>query len=480
MKVQFLHTTETPIANALVDTGATHNFLSPTFVSRHHLKLTPLERPRIIRNVDGTSNKGGRITHFIDLDVTLETQPQHWFYNQKHTMRFYIADLGQDHIILGFPWMAATQPDLNWTKPDQNPTVLIGPTRWLAKHGWVPGDEIIMCLRRTTHAQQLAEAAWVKEDQPWTTRVPIELHEFKKVFSEAESQRFPTSKPWDHAIELLPNAPPVLDCKVYPLSQAEQLAQDAFLKEHLEKNYIQSSKSPYTAHFFFVKKKDGRLRPVQDYRRLNSWTRKNRYTLPLISELVNKAPGHDWYSMMDIRWGYNNVRIKDGDQWKAAFKTNKGLYEPNVMFFGLTNSPATFQTMMVDIFREEVAEGWLLTYIDDLLVFSDGSKEHHLSLVRRVLQKLQDHDLFLKPEKCHFLKESVDYLGIVTDASFYVPFCVYVEVVIIRYDKVARDRGIVHMINSRAKHHLIARDPETVVPYSEKSHMLTHDWLEYR
>ena len=116
---------------------------------------------------------------------------------------------------------------------------------------------------------------------------------------------------------------------------------------------------------------------------------------------------------MDVRWGYNNVRIKDGDQWKAAFKTNKGLYEPNVMFFGLTNSPATFQTMMDDIFREEVAEGWLLTYIDDLLVFSDGSKEHHLSLVRRILQKLQDNDLFLKPEKCHFLKESVDYLGII-------------------------------------------------------------------
>ena len=157
----------------------------------------------------------------------------------------------------------------------------------------------------------------------------------------------------------------------------------------------------------------GHLHPVQDYRRLNSWTRKNRYTLPLISELVNKAPGHTWYSTMDVRWGYNNVRIKDGDQWKAAFKTTRGLYEPNVMFFGLTNSPATFQTMMDDIFRSEVAEGWLLTYIDDILVFSDGSRSDHLEKVARVLQKLRDNDLFLKPEKCHFLQESVDYLGVI-------------------------------------------------------------------
>ena len=175
MKVQFLHTTETPITNALVDTGATHNFLSPTFVNHHHLELTPLDRPCIIQNIDGTSNKGGRITHFIDLDITLGTQLQHWFHNQKQTLRFYIADLGQDHIILGFPWMAATQPCLNWTKPDQNLIVLMGPTKWLVKHGWTPGDEVIMCLRRTTHAQQLAEAAWVKEDQPWTTRVPSML-----------------------------------------------------------------------------------------------------------------------------------------------------------------------------------------------------------------------------------------------------------------------------------------------------------------
>jgi len=103
--------------------------------------------------------------------------------------------------------------------------------------------------------------------------------------------------------------------------------------------------------FFFIKKKSGELRPVQDYRRLNTMTIKNSYPLPLISELIDKLKGARYFTKLDVRWGYNNVRIKEGDEWKAAFITSKGLFEPLVMFFGLTNSPATFQTMMNHLFR---------------------------------------------------------------------------------------------------------------------------------
>ena len=109
--------------------------------------------------------------------------------------------------------------------------------------------------------------------------------------------------------------------------------------------------------FFFVKKKDGSLRPVQDYRKLNEATVKNRYPLPLIQELVDKLQGSRVFTKLDVRWGYNNVRIREGDEWKAAFRTNRGLFEPTVMFFGLTNSPATFQTMMNDILRDLIDEG---------------------------------------------------------------------------------------------------------------------------
>ena len=90
---------------------------------------------------------------------------------------------------------------------------------------------------------------------------------------------------------------------------------------------------------------------------------------------------------MDVRWGYNNNRIKEGDTWKAAFRTNRGLFEPLVMFFGLTNSPATFQTMMNDIFQEEIAEGWVVIYMDDILVFSKDEKQHQ-EQVKRILEKL--------------------------------------------------------------------------------------------
>ena len=99
-------------------------------------------------------------------------------------------------------------------------------------------------------------------------------------------------------------------------------------------------------------------------------TIKNQYPLPLISELIDQLTGAKYFSKMDVRWGYNNIRIKEGDTWKAVFRTNRGLFEPLVMFFGLTNSPATFQTMMNDIFREEIAKGWVVIYMDDILVFS--------------------------------------------------------------------------------------------------------------
>ena len=110
-----------------------------------------------------------------------------------------------------------------------------------------------------------------------------------------------------------------------------------------DKGYIWPSQSPMESSFFFVNKKDGKLRPCQDYRYLNKHTIKNAYLLPLISELLDKLKGARQFTKLDVQWGYNNVCTHDGDQWKAAFKTNKGLFEPTVMFFGMCNSPATFQ-----------------------------------------------------------------------------------------------------------------------------------------
>jgi len=207
--------------------------------------------------------------------------------------------------------------------------------------------------------------------------------------------------------------PPLLNCKVYPLAEGQQELLDKFLQEHEDKGYICQSNSPYALPFFFVKKKDGKLRPVQDYCALNQVTIRNTYPLPLIKELVWQLVKKKWFTKFDIHWGYNNVHIKKGDQWKAMFKTNRGLFKPTVMFFGLTNSPATFQTMMDEIFKEEVTLGNLFIYMDDILIATTGSLDKHRSKVAHVLTKLQDNDLFLKPEKCHFHKEEVEYLGVI-------------------------------------------------------------------
>jgi hypothetical protein len=166
------------------------------------------------------------------------------------------------------------------------------------------------------------------------------------------------------------------------------------------------------APFFFIKKKDSSLRPVQDYQALNTATVKNRYPLPLIDNLVNNFQGARYFTKLDVRWGYNNVRIKEGDKWKAAFRTNRGMFKLLVMFFRLTNSPATFQTMMNDIFADLIAEGHVVIYLDDILIFTKTLEEHR-RIVCRVLEKLRSHKLYLKPEKCEFEKESIEYLGLI-------------------------------------------------------------------
>jgi len=163
---------------------------------------------------------------------------------------------------------------------------------------------------------------------------------------------------------------------------------------------------------FFIKKKDGSLCLVQDYRALNAITVKNKYPLPLISELISQLRRAQYFTKLDVRWGFNNVCIKPGDEWKAAFRTNWGLFEPLVMFFRMTNSPATFQTMMNDVFRTVIAEGIVVVYLDDILIFTK-TKEEHKQTVQKILEILAEHKLFLRPEKCEFYRKQIEYLGLV-------------------------------------------------------------------
>jgi len=196
------------------------------------------------------------------------------------------------------------------------------------------------------------------------------------------------------------------------LSRIEREEVQVFVDSQLKKGYIWPSKLPQTFPIMFVPKKDGKRRMVQDYRYVNKFTVKNSYPLPLINDLVDNMGTKRVFTKMDLRWGYNNVRIKEGDEWKAAFTMHIGSFELVVMFFGLTNLLATFQTMINDIFRDLINKGDVATFIDDVLVGTEMEKEHD-ELVEEILRRLEEHDLYVKPEKCEWKVREVGFLGVV-------------------------------------------------------------------
>jgi hypothetical protein len=141
-------------------------------------------------------------------------------------------------------------------------------------------------------------------------------------------------------------------------------------------------------------------------------TRKTQYPLPLIDDLIHRLKDARYFTKLDVRWGYNNVRIHEGDEWKAAFRTNRGLFEPLVMYFSLTNSPATFQTMMNEIFQDLITEGIVSVYLNDILIFTN-SLEDHRQITHLVLDRMRKHKLYLRLEKCEFEKTKIEYLSVI-------------------------------------------------------------------
>ena len=204
------------------------------------------------------------------------------------------------------------------------------------------------------------------------------------MFGKKQLERMPMRKVWDNVIDVKERFV-LRKGKMCPLSREEREEVREFIKKQLRKGYIQPSKSPQTAPVFFVGKKNGKKRMVQDYRYLNEWTVKNNYSLPLISDMLENIGIKKIFTKMDLRWGYNNVRIKEGDEWKVAFTTLEGSFEPTVIFFGLTNSPATFQAMMNKLLRDLINMGKVAVFIDDVIIGTETKKEHD-ELVAEVIR----------------------------------------------------------------------------------------------
>ncbi|SJL16278.1 uncharacterized protein ARMOST_19798 [Armillaria ostoyae] len=353
--------------------------------------------PISVYNADGFCNKAGEITSYAELMLKIG--------DHSERIDLAVTDLGLKEVFLGHDWLVCHNPIINWTTgsvtfarchctknhfvlPDADPD-----EEWELKEG-----ETILAVNfekaieiHTVHkANELAtKANEGKEKKTFEQMIPEPYQDFKDLFTKENFDELPTQKPWDHAIELIPNA-----------------------KNTRLQGCIKPSKSPMASPFFFVKKKDGQLHPVQDYYKLNEMTIKNRYPLPLISELMDKLRSAKYFTKLDIRWGYNNVRIRKDNEWKAVFRTNCSLFEPTVMFFRLTNSPATFQWMMNDIFKDLIATSKVTVYLDNILIFLKTLEEHR-KITCHVLELLRKHKLFLKAEKCEFEVLETEYLGVI-------------------------------------------------------------------
>jgi len=248
-------------------------------------------------------------------------------------------------------------------------------------------------------------AAAVPADLP---NIPSDYHEFADVFDKGKAGELPPHRPFDLKIDLEDGAAPPLGT-IYSLSPVELEALRKFLDENIATGQLRSSSSPHGAPVLFVKKKDGSLRLCVDFRGLNKITKKDRYPLPLISDLLDSPSRAKVYSKIDLRSAYHLVRVAEGDEWKTAFRTRYGSYEWLVMPEGLTNAPAAFQRFVNSVFAD-MLDICVVVYLDDILVYS-ANLDDHREHVREVLRRLRLHGLYAKPEKCQFHSDSVEYLG---------------------------------------------------------------------
>jgi hypothetical protein len=433
-------------AIAMVDPGATASFIDAAFARSHSIGLRLKATPLLVHVADGRPISSGATTH-----ETLPLQLQ--IGSHAESIRFDVTTLGQYPIVLGMPWLTLHDPSIRWSTHrvvfdsdycrthclEQPPAVRspsTPPVPAAASPSPLPGTASrptrapLVSLVSATAFQRAATQGQLfcltvsKPPEPAesppppgpdsVSRIPPEYLDFADVFSKESASVLPPRRPHDHRIPLEPGATPPFG-PLYPLSEAELQVLDEYLKENLSKGYIQPSSSPAGAPILFVKKRDGSLRLCVDYRGLNKVTVKNRYPLPLIGESLDRLRSATVYTKLDLRSGYNLVRIAEGDEWKTAFRSRYGHYEYHVMPFGLTNAPATFQNLMNDVLRDFL-DDFAIVYLDDILIFS-RTREEHQRHVRLVLERLRANGLFAKPEKCSFHQDEVEYLGYIVSPA---------------------------------------------------------------
>lgn len=244
--------------------------------------------------------------------------------------------------------------------------------------------------------------------EDWVKYVPEKYFPWASVFSPIEVDNLPPHRPYDMSVDLEDGTTPPFG-SIYRLTQAEHTALSEYIDSNLKKGFIRRSTSPAASPILFVRKKTGDLCLCVDYCGLNAITKKNRYPLPLIDDLLDRVQGCKVFTVLDLKNAFNLIRIREGDEWKTAFRTPLGLFEYLVMPFGLTNTPSTFQALIQDTLRDYL-DIFCIVYLDNILIFSRSQAEHDIH-VQQVLERLKGANLFANAQKCEFDKPEVTYLG---------------------------------------------------------------------
>jgi hypothetical protein len=381
---------------AMVDSGGMGNFIDAGYARSNSIPIVHKRQPIPIRSIDGKAIGSGSICHeTVKLLVSI--------HGHEETIAFEVIDSPHYPVVLGLPWLKLHDPTITWGRSKIVFNSKHCQTHCQSKHGYSTAKLLATCLTTTGNLES-------NPNNDKFSSLPAKYHEFKDVFSEEGANMLPPHRPYDCAIEIEEGKSPPFG-RIYNLSEKELLALNNYLKDNLDKGFIRSSRSPAAAPIFFVKKKDGSLRPVVDYRGLNKVTIKNRYPLPLVPGLIDRLRRAKIFTKLDLRSAYNLLRIRKGDEWKTAFRTRYGLFEYLVMPFGITGAPAAFQHWMNDTFRD-LLDVYVIVFIDDILIFSENPDKHDED-VKEVLRRLRQHGLFSKLEKCEFDCDTVEFLGFV-------------------------------------------------------------------
>jgi transposase InsO family protein len=394
-----LETGKKQTITALIDSGCTHTTIAEELVKKEKIETYPIPEPFEVYNADGTKNKTKLIKDFVPLVME----------NNGHTEQIdaVVSKLDEMDLFLGHDWLTYHNPEVDWKKN------IIRFNRCPPECKMEHQDITFPTkIRRLLPKEDEPHGEMEKEPDPTNPEdLPHYARSFTHLFNKKKFEGLPQRREWDHEINLQETAPKELNAKAYSMTVKEEETLNTWLDEQLEAGLITESSSRYASPCFFIPKKDGTLRLVQDYRRLNEHTIKDKTPLPLINEVIDKLKDAKMFNKLDLIWGYNNVRIKEGDEWKAAFLTNKGLFEPKVMFFGMCNSPATFQRMMNSIFRPLIHDGTLANYMDDFIIPGKDEKELEERTIR-FLKIAEKHNLCFKRSKCEFNATEIPILGV--------------------------------------------------------------------